>query len=108
MVSLQRAIDEKKNLQDKLFTRRYNVKTTTVERFNLTAVIWREEDQFVSHCPELGVASCGKLPDEAAANLKEAVELYLKNAAELDLLDDLLLTLSATQRYTTSFSVNPP
>ena len=44
---------------------------------HLTAVIRSEDDQYVSLCPELGVASCGDTPDEARSMLKEALELYL-------------------------------
>jgi len=42
-----------------------------------TAVIVKEEDWYVAHCIELGVVSQGKTIEEAQANLKEAVELYL-------------------------------
>lgn len=37
---------------------------------------------FVAHCPSLGIASQGKDMDEAMANIKEAVELYLKEQPE--------------------------
>jgi predicted RNase H-like HicB family nuclease len=37
-------------------------------------------------CPELGVASQGETIEEAEANLKEAVELYLESAKELGIL----------------------
>lgn len=45
----------------------------------LSAVIHRERKLFVSWCPELDVASQGKTVEEALANLKEAVELYLED-----------------------------
>ena len=44
----------------------------------LTAVIRKEEDMYVAECPEVGTASQGKTIEEAAANLKEATELYLE------------------------------
>ena len=44
-----------------------------------TAVITHEEKWFVAHCIELGVVSQGKTIEEAQANLKEAVELYLES-----------------------------
>lgn len=47
------------------------------DTLHLTAVIRSEDDQYVSLCPELGVASCGDTPDEARSMLKEALELYL-------------------------------
>ena len=44
-----------------------------------SAVIEREDEWYVSLCPELDVASQGKSIEEALANLKEAVELYLED-----------------------------
>jgi predicted RNase H-like HicB family nuclease len=43
----------------------------------LTGIIEREEDQFVSYCPELGVASCGDTVDEAIDNLGDAIQVQL-------------------------------
>ena len=37
---------------------------------------------FVAHCPSLGIASQGKDVDEAHANIKEAIELYLEEQPE--------------------------
>jgi predicted RNase H-like HicB family nuclease len=72
--------------------------------FRLTGVCWHEGEAVVSKCPELGVASCGDSVEEAVANLREAVELYLENAQELGLLDDLL-PAGAEVRFTTQFEV---
>lgn len=44
-----------------------------------TAVVVKEEKWYVAHCVELGVVSQGKTVEEARANLKEAVELYLES-----------------------------
>ncbi len=43
-----------------------------------SAIITKENNWFVSFCPELGVASQGKTKKSALNNLKEAVELYLE------------------------------
>jgi predicted RNase H-like HicB family nuclease len=43
-----------------------------------TAVLHREEDMYVSECPEVGTVSQGATVEEALANLKEATELYLE------------------------------
>lgn len=51
---------------------------------SFTALIWKEEEQFVALCPEIDVASQGYTIEEALANLKEAVELYLE---EMDMPD---------------------
>lgn len=46
----------------------------------LTATILREDDGFVSICPELDIASQGDTVEEARANLREAVELFFETA----------------------------
>ena len=71
----------------------------------LTAVIWQEGKDFVSFCPELGVSSCGSNLEEAVAMLQEAVDLYLENARDLDMLDDTIESLTSARRWTTSIRV---
>ena len=51
------------------------------QHLELTALVEREGDGFVSRCPELDIASQGDSVEEARANLIEAVELFL-DAAE--------------------------
>ena len=43
-----------------------------------TAVVYREDDVYVAERPEVGTASQGETIEEASANLKEAIELYLE------------------------------
>ncbi len=50
-----------------------------------TAAIYREDDGFVALCPELDVASQGQTLEEACANLREAVELFLETAGESEI-----------------------
>ena len=47
----------------------------------LTAIIHKEDDIYVSLCPELDIASQGLNVDEAKDNLKEAVELFFECAS---------------------------
>ncbi|MBW1811769.1 MAG: type II toxin-antitoxin system HicB family antitoxin [Deltaproteobacteria bacterium] len=47
---------------------------------NLTAIIEREGDGFVSLCPEMDIASQGDTVEEAKKNLIEAIELFLETA----------------------------
>jgi predicted RNase H-like HicB family nuclease len=47
----------------------------------LTAIIEREGDGFVSLCPELDIASQGDSIEEARENLREAVELFFETAS---------------------------
>ena len=48
----------------------------------LTALVQREEDGWVSLCPELDVASQGETIEQAKQNLREAVELFLESASK--------------------------
>ncbi len=48
----------------------------------LTAIIEREDDGYVSKCPELGIASQGDSVEDARENLKEALELFFDVASE--------------------------
>ena len=50
-----------------------------------TAIITKEQNWYVAHCIELGVVSQGKTIEEAKANLKEAVELYIESFGTEDL-----------------------
>jgi predicted RNase H-like HicB family nuclease len=45
-----------------------------------TAIIEKEGNGYVALCPELDVASQGATVEEATANLKEAVDLFLEYA----------------------------
>lgn len=47
----------------------------------LTAVIEREGDGYVSLCPELDIASQGATIQAARSNLIEAVELFFESAS---------------------------
>lgn len=49
---------------------------------NYTALIHKEDEVYVSLCPELDVASQGSSIEEAKGNLKEAIDLYLEHAPE--------------------------
>jgi len=51
-------------------------------KYQLTAIIEREGDGFVSLCPELDVASQGATVEQAKDNLHEAVELFFECASQ--------------------------
>jgi predicted RNase H-like HicB family nuclease len=56
------------------------------QKRQLTAIIDREENGYVSLCPELDIASQGNTVEEARNNLVEALELFFEvaNAAEIE------------------------
>ena len=47
----------------------------------LTAIIHKEDNEYVSLCPELDIASQGETIEEAKHNIKEAVELFFECAS---------------------------
>ena len=56
------------------------VRFFTMQTRQLTAIIEREGDGYVSLCPEVDVASQGTTIDEARVNLIEALELSFETA----------------------------
>lgn len=79
--------------------------TLGMKRYHLTAVIWKEGRHYVSKCPELGVASFGSTPEKARIALGEAVELYIANARQVGLWEDVKPTLASETRYTTPLEI---
>lgn len=77
-----------------------------MKKLSLTATIWDEDGIYVAKSPETGVASCGDTPEEALCNLKEAVELYLENAKELEMLEDLNAALNSSHKFTAQIDVS--
>lgn len=53
----------------------FNMKQT--QKFS--AIVHKEDDWYVSWYPDIDIASQGKTVEEAVANLKEAMELYLED-----------------------------
>ena len=51
----------------------------------LTAIIEREDDEYVALCPGLDVASQGATVAEARANLKEAMGLFFETASTFEI-----------------------
>ena len=52
--------------------------------YRFAALITKEDAWYVARCPELGVTSKGPSVEEAQANLREAVELYLETWGDND------------------------
>ncbi|MGE5596658.1 MAG: type II toxin-antitoxin system HicB family antitoxin [Hyphomicrobiales bacterium] len=79
-----------------------------MSQVTLTATVWAEGEQYVSLCPELGVSSFGGRPEQAVDMLREAVELYLDNTAELGLRSELLPTIQSPIRFSAPLTVAVP
>jgi predicted RNase H-like HicB family nuclease len=63
----------------------------------LTAIIEREDDGYVSLCPELDIASQGNSIEEARNNLREALELFFETASPTEIQQRLHAEVYVTQ-----------
>jgi len=63
----------------------------------MTAIIEREDDGFVSLCPELDIASQGSTIEEARANLIEALALFFETASPSEVAPRLRREVFVTQ-----------
>ncbi len=63
---------------------------------NFTAIIEKEDNDYVALCPELDIASQGSTIEEAKANLQEAINLFFEHASKdevaLRLKSDIFIT----------------
>lgn len=57
--------------------------------YKLTGIIEREDNGYVSLCPELDIASQGNTIEQARANLIEAIELFLETASPQEIQERL-------------------
>ncbi|GIK59177.1 MAG: type II toxin-antitoxin system HicB family antitoxin [Ignavibacteriota bacterium] len=64
---------------------------------NFTAIIEKEDNMYVSLCPELDIASQGNSVEEASSNLKEAIELFLESASPSEIKERLHSEFFVTQ-----------
>jgi predicted RNase H-like HicB family nuclease len=62
----------------------------------LTAILHKEEDQYVAKCPEIGTVSQGPTIEEAISNLKEATELYLEEFPDKESSKIIIATFEVT------------
>ena len=72
-----------------------------------TIQLWREGPQYVAHAMPLDVMSAGATPEEARHALDEAVGLFLKTAADLGTLDQVLEDVGVKGEYCHAFQNNP-
>ena len=60
------------------------------KNLTFTVQVFREGNLFVSYNPELDVSSCGETIDKAKMNLRDAMKGFLKSAAKIGTLDEIL------------------
>lgn len=57
----------------------------------LTLQVWKEGASHVAYTPELDISSCGKTANQAKARLREAVSLFIEEAARMGTLEEILV-----------------
>lgn len=81
------------------------------EKLTFSSVVWKEDEIYVSWCPDLDIASQGKTVEEALNNLKEAIELYLEDEdaqVPSEKSSPILTTVSVETHAKASTSIRPP
>ncbi len=76
-----------------------------MKRYQFTTLIWEEDGVYVSKCMEIELSSCGDTPKEALENLREAIDLWLKNAEVLGLLSDALPSITSPEKFTSVIAI---
>jgi predicted RNase H-like HicB family nuclease len=66
----------------------------------LTAIIEREGNSYVSLCPQLDIASQGDTVQDARKNLREALELFFEAASPSEIQERLHQEVYITQSKT--------
>ena len=56
-------------------------------KWKLKCVVEKEDDGYVSYCEELGIASQGETVIEAKRNLEEAIEMFLEDASQNEIMN---------------------
>ena len=63
----------------------------------LTCIIEKEGDSYISLCPQIDIASQGNSIEEARKNLVEAIELFLEMASPNEILARVYSEIYVTQ-----------
>ena len=66
-------------------------------KIKVTEEIWKEGGMYVSYCPELDMASCGKSIEDAKNNLKEVISINFVECKKVGTLDQLLQEAGFTE-----------
>jgi predicted RNase H-like HicB family nuclease len=64
----------------------------------LTVQVWKEGSSLVAYSPELDVSSCGKTASQTRARLREALSLFIEEAARMGTLEEILAEAGFEQR----------
>ena len=59
-------------------------------KIKVTEEVWKEGNMYVSYCPELDMAACGKSIEESKKNLKEVISINFVECRKTGTLNQLL------------------
>ena len=59
-------------------------------KIKVTEEVWKEGNMYVSYCPELDMAACGKTIEESKKNLKEVISINFVECQKMGTLNELL------------------
>ena len=81
---------------------RKNVSTSSsrASGISFAVQVWKEGKAYVAYAPDLDVSSCGDSVREAKSRLREAVELFLQEAARMGTLAEILSEAGFEKRGT--------
>lgn len=74
---------------------------TQAQGITFTAQVWKEGNTYVAYAPELDISSCGETAPQAKSRLREAVTLFLEEAAHLGTLGEILAEAGFEKRGNT-------
>ena len=66
-------------------------------KFKVTEEVWKEGNMYVSYCPELDMAACGKSIEESKKNLKEVISINFVECQKMGTLNELLQDAGFTE-----------
>ena len=56
----------------------------------MKTIIFKEENVFISYCPELDISSCGSTIEQAKDMLHTAVRLFIEESERMGTLEEIL------------------
>jgi len=66
-------------------------------KIKVTEEVWKEGNMYVSYCPELDMAACGKSIEESKKNLKEVISINFVECRKMGTLNELLQDAGFTE-----------
>jgi hypothetical protein len=78
----------------------------TDEDIAFSVQVWKEGASHVAYSPELDISSCGKTASQAKKQLREAVLLFIEEAARMGTLEEIL-TESGLERRGKTYRRRP-